>query len=272
VRAGDGRCLSSRSCHGKHPATGLEYDAGCGAIHLRIGRCAMSERHDSSNPEADSRDPVDFVKANLRLAPYPTLPTIRLYAAHPGSGLWRLAAPGEDPTPPYWAYPWAGGGALARYLHDRPEMVAGRTVLDLGAGSGIVAIATAKCGAARVIAAEVDRYAVAALRLNAAANDVTLEVSDGDLISGPPPAVDVITVGDLFYDLGLAQRATGFLGRCAKAGVTVLIGDPYRAYLPRQRLRLLAEYRVADMGAAGGSTSTLSGVFEMPPQPPDVAT
>lgn len=234
----------------------------------------MSRRPVNSTRAADARDPPAFIEANLHLTPYPGLPGIRLYTAHPGSGLWRLAAPGEDPAPPYWAYPWAGGGALARYLQDRPDTVAGRRVLDLGSGSGIVAIAAARAGAAQVIAAEIDRYAVAALHLNAAANAVALEVINRDPTADPPPAVDVITVGDLFYDGALAVQVTAFLERSAAAGVTILIGDPYRAHLPRTRLRLLAEYRVADMGTGDGAT-TASGVFALPavaPQPPDVAT
>ncbi|RWQ72876.1 MAG: methyltransferase, partial [Mesorhizobium sp.] len=127
-------------------------------------------------------DPVAFIRANMRLLPVPSLPEIRLYTAHPGSGLRRLADPegqgfepegpeeeakagDNEPQPPYWAYAWAGGAVLARYIIDQPQTVVGRRVLDLGAGSGLVGIAAAKAGASDVIAAEIDRNGVAALGL-----------------------------------------------------------------------------------------------------------
>ena len=213
----------------------------------------------------------------MHVAPVPSLPEIRIYTTHPGSGLRRLveaeeggteaeedAEPDEDgvePQPPYWAYPWAGGVVLARYILDRPETVAARRVLDLGAGSGIVGIAAAKAGAREVIAAEIDRNGVAALGLNAAANDVTIAVVGEDITAGPPPAVDLVVVGDLFYGRELADRVIPFLDRCLAAGIGVLIGDPGRAWLPRPRLRLLAEYKVPDFGDATGAATKPSGVF-----------
>lgn len=200
----------------------------------------------------------------MRIAPVPMLPEIRLYTAHPASGLWRLTAGrGKDRSdpPPYWAYQWAGGLALARHILDRPETVAGRSVLDLGAGSGIVAIAAAKAGAKRVVAAEIDPHAIAALDLNAALNGVAVTVAEGDLTAGPPPMVDLVAVGDLFYEGGLAERVTAFLDRCLAAGIAVLVGDPGRAHLPRQRLRPLAEYAVPDVGEGRGGAPKPSTVF-----------
>ncbi len=215
----------------------------------------------------------------MHVAPVPSLPEIRLYTTHPGSGLRRLveaeeggteaeedAEPdGAEPQPPYWAYPWAGGAVLARYIIDRPETVAARRVLDLGAGSGIVGIAAAKAGARDVIAAEIDRNGVAALGLNAAANGVAITVIAQDITTGPPPAVDLVLVGDLFYGRELADRVIPFLDRCLAAGVGVLIGDPGRAWLPRSRLRLLAEYRVPDVGEARDASIKPSGVFSFEP-------
>lgn len=225
----------------------------------------------------------------MRIEAVPSLPEIRLYTAHPGSGLRRLInweeaqadweedqakseddaiSPDEDgaePRPPYWAYPWAGGAVLARYILDRPQTVAGRRVLDLGAGSGIVGIAAAKAGASEVIAAEIDRNGVAALGLNAAVNGVALSVSGEDMTGGPPPAVDLVAVGDLFYDPDVAARVTTFLDKCLAAGISVLIGDPGRAFLPRARLRLQAEYRVPDFGDARGAALKPSGVFSFEP-------
>jgi predicted nicotinamide N-methyase len=178
--------------------------------------------------------------------PVPGIPEIALHKAVPVSGLGRLAAEDEGFGSPYWAYYWLGGLALARFVLDRPEVVAGRRVLDLGTGSGLVAIAAAKAGAASVLAADIDPYAIAALPLNAAHNGVAVEAVLGDLTEGPVPDVDLILAGDVFYDPEPAERVTPFLTRCRAAGVEVLVGDPRRAPLPLERLRMLAEYRFAE--------------------------
>jgi len=204
----------------------------------------------------------------MRLAPVPSLPEVRLYQAHPGSGLRRLLEPDDDngvdeaeSQPPYWAYAWAGGAVLARYILDRPSIVAGKRVLDLGAGSGLVGIAAAKAGARAVIAAEIDRNGVAALRLNAKANGVAIEIVDKDITAGPPPAVDLVLAGDVFYAQDVGRRMMPFLDRCLAAGIDVLVGDPGRAWLPRPRLCLLGEYQVPDVGGNGGSEPRPSAVF-----------
>lgn len=213
-------------------------------------------------------DPAGFIKANMHLAPVAALPEILLYKAHPGSGLRRLVDPDEEaepgagtpePQPPYWAYAWAGGTVLARYILDRPQTVAGRRVLDLGAGSGLVGIAAAKAGARAVIAAEIDRNGIAAIGLNAAANGVEIITFDKDITKGPPPAVDLVLAGDVFYGREVARRVIPFFDRCLAAGIEVLVGDPGRADLPLSRLRLLAEYQVPDFGE--GTASRPSGVF-----------
>jgi len=228
-------------------------------------------------------DPTEFIRANMRIAPVPSLPEIRLYTPHPASGLRRLTDPqqssdadddtieaddhtdgdGPEPQPPYWAYVWAGGAVLARHILDHPQTVAGRRVLDLGAGSGLVGIAAAKAGANAVIAAEIDRNGVAALTLNAAANGVVVAVIGADITKGSPPAVDLVLAGDVFYGQEVADRVTPFLDRCLGAGIEVLVGDPGRAYLPRSRLHLLAEYKVPDFGQAKDSALTPSGVFRL---------
>jgi predicted nicotinamide N-methyase len=210
-------------------------------------------------------DPTDFIRTNVPLAPVPGIPEIHLHKALPSSGLGQLAAQDEQGFgSPYWAYYWAGGLALARYILDHPEIVAGRRVLDLGAGSGLVAIAAAMAGASAVIAAEVDPYAVAALGLNVAHNGVTVLTVHGDLTAGPPPPVDIVLVGDLFYERALAERVTVFLDRCLAAGVHVLVGDPWRAWLPRSRLRLLAEYEVAETDSSAAKASAVFA-FEAKP-------
>ncbi|MER8461769.1 methyltransferase [Mesorhizobium sp. M1396] len=224
-----------------------------------------------------SPDPAEFIRANMRIAPVPSLPEIRLYTPHPASGLRRLTDPhqssdadddtieadddGPEPRPPYWAYAWAGGAVLARHILDHPQMVAGRRVLDLGAGSGLVGIAAAKAGAREVIAAEIDRNGVAALALNAAANGVAITVIGDDVTRGSPPMVDLVLAGDVFYGQDVADRVMPFLERCLNAGIEVLVGDPGRAYLPRSRLHLLAEYKVPDFGQTKDSALEPSGVF-----------
>ena len=191
-----------------------------------------------------------FIRANTRLKPVPHVPEIVLHVAEESVPIWRkteeeLNAMGLPP--PYWAFAWAGGQALARYVLDHPELVAGLRVLDLAAGSGLVAIAAAKAGAAPVTAADIDPFTEAAIYLNVEANDTYVDVIVLDMLDTPAPTVaryDVILVGDLFYERDTAARALGFLERNAAAGSRVLIGDPGRTYLPKARLNRLAEYSV----------------------------
>ena len=153
--------------------------------------------------------PQDFIRANLDLIPAPSVPEIRLYRAHPRSGLSRLL--GDDGVQPYWAYGWAGGTVLARYLLDHPETVAARRVLDIGTGSGIVAIAVVKAGAAAATGVDVDPLAIAAAGLNAEANGVAISLLCEDVLDGPAPETDLVLVSDLFYDQATAHRLTSFL-------------------------------------------------------------
>lgn len=192
------------------------------------------------------------MRDHTKVGPVRAIPGIRLHLAHATSGLWRLGAAGD--APPYWAYAWAGGAALARHVLDHPTTVAGRRVLDLGAGSGLVAIAAARAGATAVIAAEIDPYALAALRLNAEVNGVAVTILGEDITEGPPPAADIVLVGDLFYDPAIAPRVTAFLARCRAAGGEVLVGDPGRAHLPLSRLTALAVYPVSDFGELKSGT------------------
>jgi predicted nicotinamide N-methyase len=201
--------------------------------------------------QAEPLDPRTFIERNLRLAPVPGLRDIRLYTAHSGSGLKQVKAA------PYWAFPWAGGLALARHVTEKPETVRGQRVLDLGAGGGIVAIAAAKAGASAVLAADVDAFAQAALVLNAEANAVTLTVVGDDLLPGEPPPVDLVLVGDLFYTEKLAVRVARFLERCRAASIEVLVGDPRRSPLPLERLAFVAEYDVPDFGGGSGSSGAV---------------
>jgi predicted nicotinamide N-methyase len=185
------------------------------------------------------------------------IPEIRLHQAQPTSGLSRL----RSENTPYWAYVWAGGAALARYILDRPQTVAGKRVLDLGTGSGLGAIAAALAGAREVVGADADPSALAALSVNAAANDVEIAGLLADVATADPIPADVIVVGDLFYEKDLAEQTTRYLDRCAAPGIEILIGDPWRAPLPVSRLRRLADYDVPDFGDNKGGALTRSAVF-----------
>lgn len=205
-----------------------------------------------------------FIRERLPLEPTPGVPEVRLHRATPRSGLMRLAKADPDFGSPYWARPWGGGLALARHVLDHPERVAGRRVLDLGAGSGLVAIAAALAGASDVRAADIDPYALAATRLNADANGVAVATVLGDLTTGDVPDAQLILVGDLFYDQDLATRVMDFLERCCAVGIAVLIGDPWRVFLPTRRLALVTEYQVNDFGDPDGA-SRRAGVFTLTP-------
>lgn len=208
-------------------------------------------------------DPAAFIARNLRLEPVPFLPEIRLYTAHPGSRLSQLAQPDDpDPPAPYWAYQWAGGLALAHHFRAQPEVVAQKRVLDLGAGSGLVAIAAIKAGG-DAVAAEIDLNGRTAIALNAAANGVVVPLCDIDLAGPPPTGIDLIAAGDVFYNAEVAARMIPFLERCAAAGIAVLIGDPDRRDLPMDRLIQVASYAVGDVGDARASAARTGTVYRL---------
>lgn len=192
-------------------------------------------------------DRDSFIRANTSVMPPPLVPEVLLHLATEAVPLWQKTEEelGEmGLPPPFWAFAWAGGQALARYILDHPAIVRGRSVMDLASGSGLVGIAAMKAGAARVLAADIDGFSVAAINLNATLNGVVLDVTSDDLLDRPPPHTDVILVGDLFYERGLAERCFAWLQRAEEQGTTVLIGDPGRSYLPRERLEKVAEYVV----------------------------
>jgi len=205
----------------------------------------------------------DFIRDNLPLKPVPFVPEIRLHKAGPKSGLNRLAEADEDFGSPYWAHYWGGGLALARYLIDHPTFVAGRSLLDLGTGSGIVAIAACLAGARPVRAADVDPYALAAARVNGFANAVGIETIAGDLTIAAPLAVDVLAIGDLFYDHDTAPRVLKMARAYAAAGTDVLIGDPIRAHLPLDTLEEIARYAVSESSGADDSRAKPTYVYRL---------
>ena len=192
-------------------------------------------------------DPAAFILANTRLQPVPHAPEISLWLADEVTPLWRLTEEelGEiGLPPPFWAFAWAGGQALARYLLDHPHEVAGKRVLDFAAGSGLVGVAAIKAGASSVLCADIDPFCAAAVTLNADANRVRLDFTAADLLDAPPPEVDVICAGDVCYEKPMTDRVLAWLARARANGTRVLIGDPGRTYFPREGLEFLAEYRV----------------------------
>jgi predicted nicotinamide N-methyase len=189
-----------------------------------------------------------FILENTRLQAPPHTPELSLHLADEITPIWRMTEEALEEIglpPPFWAFAWAGGQALARYILDKPDIVAGKQVVDFASGSGLVGIAAMKAGAARVLAADIDGYCGAALGLNAAANGVEVAFTDANLLDAPPPAVDVILAGDICYEKPLAEQVMLWLAAAKAAGATVLIGDPGRSYFPREGLVKLAEYQVA---------------------------
>lgn len=193
-------------------------------------------------------DPRSFIRANTRLRPVPHVPEISLYLADEAVPLWQKTEEqlNEDGLPPpFWAFAWAGGQALARYVIDHADLVRGRRVLDLASGSGLVAIAAMKAGAQEVTAADIDAFALAAVALNAEANGVKLACLGDDLLGNNNAGRwDTVLAGDIFYERETAERALAFLSKQATLGAAILIGDPGRSYLPKDRLTKLAEYSV----------------------------
>jgi len=200
----------------------------------------------TSVPARSASELEAFVRGRTAPAPVPLVPEIALHQATEVTPLWHATAgelEGWDDSP-YWAFPWAGGQALARHLLDHPELVRGRAVLDFASGSGLVAIAAARAGAARVVAADVDPFCAAAIPMNAALNGVRVAVRTGDPIGEHLPGIDLVLAGDVFYERALAERSLGWFRSLVGRGTRVLAGDPGRIYSPPHGLRVLAEYAV----------------------------
>lgn len=190
----------------------------------------------------------DFIVANTRLQAPPHTPELILHLADEITPIWELT---EDALaeiglpPPFWAFAWAGGQALARYVLDNPGTVAGKRVIDFASGSGLVGIAAMMAGAKNVLAADIDVYCEAALALNARANGVSVAYSASDLLAANPPAwADLILAGDICYEKPMTEKVLAWLVLARAQGSTVLIGDPGRSYFPKSGLTKLAEYQV----------------------------
>ena len=209
-------------------------------------------------------DPADFIRTHTRLQPVSHTPEIRLWLADEVAPIWRLTEEelGEmGVPPPFWAFAWAGGQALARYLLDHPDVARDRRVLDLAAGSGLVGIAAMKAGASRVLCADIDPFCAAAVALNGEANDVTLDFTADNLLDRDPPEVDLICAGDVFYERPMAERVIAWLKAARAKGTEVLIGDPRRSYFPKGDLVQLAEYEVPTTRELEDQAVKRSGVY-----------
>ena len=206
-----------------------------------------------------------FIRANTALIAPPLVPEVRLHLAHEALPLWekteeelgKIGLP-----PPFWAFAWAGGQALARYVLDNPGVVAGRSVLDVASGSGLLAIAAMKAGAAAATASDIDAVALAAIALNAEANGVALAACGDDLI-GRDDGWDAVLAGDVFYEKPLAERLMPWLRRLAARGATVLAGDPGRTYFPKTGFALRATYAVPVTRALEDSEIKKTSVWEL---------
>jgi len=188
-----------------------------------------------------------FIRANTHPLPVASLPSIRLYQANEVTPLWLMTE--EDMAtqrlaPPFWAFAWSGGQALARYILANPHIVHGKRVLDIACGSGLVGIAAMQAGASSVLCNDIDVYAGAAVGLNAALNDVTLGFTGDDLLAGPTPDVDLIVAGDICYEKPMTDAMLTYFRRAAPHMIEVYIGDPHRTYFPKTGLIWLADYDI----------------------------
>lgn len=188
--------------------------------------------------------PEEFVRGNSALMSPPLVPELKLHLATEVEPIWRKTEEELQQMgvpPPYWAFAWAGGQALARYILDNPEIVRGKSVLDFGSGSGLVGLAAARAGAGDVLAADIDKFAIAAIRANAEANGLTLVTTSDDMI-GSDKSFDVILVGDMCYERPLAE---GLMAWLKTRDAVILLGDPGRSYFPKHGLTRAALYNVS---------------------------
>lgn len=206
---------------------------------------------------------------HTRLRPVTGLEEIRLHLADEVLPLWhaaQIAMADPDAALPYWAFAWAGGLAVGRYLREHPEAVAGRRVFDLASGSGLCAIAAMRAGAASAIAVDIDAFAVAAIELNARANGRRVTVAGRDVLDDEAPDVDVVLAGDCWYEAGLAERVLPWLRRARARGIDVLVGDPGRRYLPTDQLVELAAYEVRTTTELEDLALKQGHVYTLPPE------
>jgi predicted nicotinamide N-methyase len=209
-------------------------------------------------------DRKGFILANTRLQTPPHTPELRLYLADEITPIWRMTEEELDRIglpPPFWAFAWAGGQALARYLLDHPGEAAGKSVIDFATGSGLVGIAAMQAGAAQALGSDIDSFCEAAVELNAAANGVAMNFTGADLLEAPPPHAGLITAGDICYEKPMTEAVLAWLRVAHDQGARVLIGDPGRSYFPREGLTKLAEYQVPTTRELEDFAVKRTGVF-----------
>lgn len=211
-------------------------------------------------------DPAEFIRRETRIKPVPHAEEIRLHLADEAMALWQKTEEelGElGLAPPFWAFAWAGGQGLARYILDTPSLVAGKRVLDFACGSGLVGIAAMMAGARSCHAVDIDPFAIVAAGLNADLNGVKLSFEAGDITAADPPPADVVFCGDVFYEKPMAVKVLAFLDRLTDSGADVLVGDPGRSFLPTKRLVELAAYSVPVVGALEDNEIKRTRVFRL---------
>ncbi|MES0812911.1 methyltransferase [Roseibium sp. SCPC15] len=211
-------------------------------------------------------DPAEFIRRETLVKSVPHAEEIRLHVADEAMDLWLKTEEelGElGLAPPFWAFAWAGGQGLARYILDTPELVAGKRVLDFACGSGLVGIAAMKAGALSCHGVDIDPFAIAASELNADLNDVSLTLETTDLTDADCPDADIVFCGDVFYDKAMAAKVLPFLNRLLDKGMDVLVGDPGRSYLPTSGLSELADYSVPVVGALEDNEIKHTRVFRV---------
>jgi predicted nicotinamide N-methyase len=211
-------------------------------------------------------DIADFIRRHTIIENPPLIPELRLHLATEITPLWQATEAWlteQGLPPPFWAFAWAGGQALARHILDHPELVAGRSVLDFAAGGGLVALAAARSGARSVSAAEIDPVACGAISLNAGLNGLSVTPFCRDIIGQPQPGLDVLLVGDVCYERPMAERIVAWLHTLSAAGVLVLMGDPGRTYLPTSGLKALARYTVPTSLELEDRTERLATVWQV---------
>ncbi|HSI06681.1 MAG: methyltransferase [Myxococcota bacterium] len=211
----------------------------------------------------------ELVRRNTVPAVLPFIPELRLHLVTEETPLWRATdahLEREGLASPYWAFAWAGGQSVARYVLDNPQLVTGKRVLDFAAGSGLVAIAAMKVGASSARATDIDAVAIEAARLNAALNDVAIDLVVGDVVDDPCEDIDVVLVGDVFFDRELAQRCTRWFGSLADRGVLVLVGDPGRYFSPKEGRTRRARYVLPESPEIDGEGVRHCDVFAVDPR------
>ena len=210
--------------------------------------------------------PKDFILAHTVAVSPPACPEMRLHLATEITPMWQATETYLDRhnvPPPYWAFPWVGGQALARHILDNPELVRGKAILDFASGSGLVAIAAMMAGAEKVLATDIDGVALAAIKLNAEINGVEVIASDEDVLDRDDCPWDLIVAGDVCYEKPMGEKVFAWLRRCSAGGATALMADPGRAYLPKTGLMRLAQMTIACSLELEDKTSRDVGIYQI---------